>query len=357
MKGFNIGSRRIAPDAPSYFIADIGANHDGDLQRAKDLIYLCAEAGADAAKFQNFKAAKIVSRHGFDNLGAKLSHQSKWSKSVYEVYEDASLNPDWTPILKETCDKAKIEYFTSPYDFASVDEVDAYVRVYKIGSGDITWPEMIDYIARKGKPVLLATGASDQDDVDRAMAILQKHSQSIVLMQCNTNYTGSSENFRYVNLNVLKTYADKWPDVVLGLSDHTTGHAAVLGAVALGARVIEKHFTDDNARSGPDHPFAMSPRTWRDMVDRTRELEAAMGDGVKRIEANERDSAVVQRRGVRATRRIEAGQVLAAADLEALRPIPKNGIPPYRLGELVGRTLTKNVDAGELVTWEHVKHD
>jgi N-acetylneuraminate synthase len=354
MSGFQVGKHRIAADAPVYFIADIAANHDGDLQRAKDLIHRCAEAGAQAAKFQNFVAAKIVSRRGFEEMGGKLSHQSSWKKSVYEVYEDASIDRDWTPILKETCDAAGVEYFTSPYDFESVDLVDPYVRVYKIGSGDITWPEMIEHIAKKGKPVLLATGASSAEDVDRAMAILRRHTDHISLMQCNTNYTGSPENFRHVNLNVLRGFAQRYPNAVLGLSDHTTGHATVLGAIALGARVIEKHFTDDNSRSGPDHAFAMNPTTWRDMVDRSRELEAALGDGIKRIEANELKSAVVQRRGLRATRDLAVGTVLTAADLEALRPIPEDGIEPYRLGELVGKPLKRALSKGAHISKEHV---
>src|SRR5262249_13384674 len=134
----------------------------------------------------------------------------------------------------------------------------------------------------------------------------------------NTNYTGSLENFAYVNLRVIQSYALHWPGLPLGLSDHTPGHATALGAVALGARVIEKHFTDDTTRKGPDHPFSMTPATWRDMVDRTRELERALGDGVKRVEANEADTVVVQRRCLRAASSLPAGKVLAASDLEAL---------------------------------------
>ncbi|CAN5672135.1 N-acetylneuraminate synthase family protein [soil metagenome] len=354
MTSFKVAAHTIGHDAPVYFIADVGANHDGDLGRAKELIHLCAEAGAQAAKFQNFKAAKIVSRRGFEDMGGKLSHQSSWKKSVYEVYEDASIAQDWTPILKQTCDRAGVEYCTSPYDVDSVDHVDPYVRIYKIGSGDITWPEMLDYIAAKGKPVMLACGASSAADVERAMVVLGKRTNQLVLMQCNTNYTGSADNFRYVNLNVLRDFAVKYPDAVLGLSDHTTGHATVLGAVALGARVIEKHFTDDNSRTGPDHGFAMNPKTWRDMVDRTRELELAMGDGTKRIEANEQQAVQVQRRSLRATRDLAVGDAIASADLEALRPIPSDGIEPYRLAELVGKKLVRGLARGAHITWEHV---
>jgi N-acetylneuraminate synthase len=355
MKNFKVGRRAIGYDEPTYFVADIAANHDGSLERAKKLIYLCAEAGADAAKFQNFKAEKIVSKYGFEHMKDQLSHQAKWKKSVFEVYKDASISQDWTPILKETCRKAGIDYFTSPYDFDSIDKVDPYVDVYKIGSGDITWLEIIDYIAKKGKPVMIASGASDIDDVKRAMQILLKRTKKIVLMQCNTNYTGSLENFKYINLNVLKLYKKLYPDTILGLSDHTPGHATVLGAVTLGARVIEKHFTDDNNRMGPDHGFAMNPKTYKEMVGRTRELESALGDGIKRIEKNEEKTAIVQRRSLRATRNLQKGEILKKTDLEALRPIPKGGMPPYEIDKVINKKINKSFKKGEHITWKHVK--
>jgi N-acetylneuraminate synthase len=272
---------------PTYFIADIAANHDGDLERAKDLIYKAKEAGADAAKFQHFRAETIVSDVGFQKLGTQQSHQAGWNKSVVEVYRDASVSTDWTEALKDTCDRAGITFFTSPYDFDLVDHIDPYVPAYKIGSGDITWIEMIQLVASKQKPYILATGASSTDDVVRAVHAALSINPKLVLMQCNTNYTGSIENMRYVHLNVLKTYRSMFPEMILGLSDHTPGHATVLGAVALGARMIEKHFTDDIDRNGPDHKFSMDPKSWRDMVDRTRELEAALGAGLKKVEANE----------------------------------------------------------------------
>ena len=202
-----IGNKEILKKGKPFFIADIAANHDGDLERAYKLIELAKEAGADVAKFQNFNAKTIVSKKGFETLGKQLSHQANWKKSVYEVYKDASINPDWTELLKRKCDEVGIEYMTSPYDYASVDLVDPYVNAYKIGSGDITWTEILKYILSKNKPILLATGASSMEDVDRAMDIL-KENQNIVLMQCNTNYTASTENFKYINLNVLKKYEE-----------------------------------------------------------------------------------------------------------------------------------------------------
>ncbi len=347
----DIEGKRIGKDYPTYFIADIAANHDGDLGRAKELIHQCAEAGADAAKFQHFRAETIVSDRGFRSLGGQQSHQATWRKSVFEVYQDASVSLDWTPSLKAACDDAGISFFTSPYAMDLVDHIDPFVPAYKIGSGDITWLEMVEYVAARGKPYIMATGASTMDDVNRAVAAAARINPRLCLMQCNTNYTASTDNFRFVMLNVLRTYREMYPGLVLGLSDHTPGHATVLGAVTLGARLVEKHFTDATGRDGPDHAFSMDPRAWREMVERTRELENALGTGVKRVEDNERETVVLQRRCVRARTALRAGQVVGRDQLEVLRPCPPDGLEPYRIGELLGRRLRRDMAAGEHLTW------
>ena len=349
-----IGNRTISENSRPYFIADIAANHDGEIGRAYKLIELAKEAGADAAKFQNFKAKSIVSQKGFDTM-EKLTHQSDWGKSVYEVYEDASISDDWTELLKEKCDEIGIEYLTSPYDMNAVETVDPYLRAYKIGSGDITWTEILEYIAKKGKPVILATGASGLTDVKRAYKIISNYNRQIILMQCNTNYTASTENFKYINLNVLKTYKSLFPHCILGLSDHTHGHITVLGALALGARVFEKHFTDDNDRVGPDHRFSMNPATWREMVEAAQILTDSLGDGQKRIEENEKDSAVVQRRALYIIRDMKLGEVIKAEDLFPLRPIKATAIPPYEKDRVIGKKLRCDIKADTYLQWKDIE--
>ncbi len=345
-----IDGRHIGEKYPTYFIADIAANHDGNLERAKELIYKAKEAGADAAKFQHFRAENIVSDVGFKSLGNRQSHQASWHKSVVEVYRDASVSTDWTEALKATCDKVDITFFTSPYDFNLVDHIDPFVPAYKIGSGDITWIEMIERIASKQKPYILASGASTTDDVVRAVNAALVINPQLALLQCNTNYTGNIENLRYVQLNVLKTYRSMYPSMILGLSDHTPGHATVLGAVALGARIIEKHFTDDSRRIGPDHKFSMDPMSWRDMVDRTRELEAALGSGLKKIEDNELQTVILQRRALRLVCDLPAGHLLTREDLTVLRPAPVGSLLPYEIGEVLGRTLRVAKSRGQHLT-------
>jgi N-acetylneuraminate synthase len=340
---------------PTYFIADISANHDGDLERAKALVHLAAQAGANAAKFQHFRAPAIVSARGFSDLGSQLSHQASWEKSVVEVYAAASLPWEWTMTLNDECKRAGIDYFSAPYDFGAADMLEPFVPAYKVGSGDITWTEMLEHLANKGKPVILATGASEFGDVVRAVNIIRSRHVPMVLMQCNTNYTASVENFKHINLNVLRTYELLFPELVLGLSDHTLGHATVLGAVALGARAIEKHFTDDRRRSGPDHSFSMMPEDWREMVDRTRELEAALGSAVKTVAENEHETVVVQRRCLRAARPLDAGSVLVASDLEALRPSPTDAIQPFDKAQVIGMRLRRPLEHGEHLRWTDIE--
>lgn len=346
-----IGTHEIALDAPSYFIADIAANHDGDLERAKDLIWKSKEAGADCAKFQHFIADRIVSKVGFEGQKGQVSHQAKWKKSVVEVYDQYHTRRDWTDELVETCRKADIHFMTTPYDIEAVDMFRNIVPAFKVGSGDITFHEEVEHIAKTGKPVLLATGAATMAEVEEAADLVLRHNSQLCLMQCNTNYTGSIENFKYVNLRVLQTFAERWPGMVLGFSDHTPGHSAVLGSVALGARVIEKHFTDDNSREGPDHSFALNPVTWRAMVDATRELEAALGDGVKRIEKNEMETVVIQRRALRLKTSLDAGTTLSPDHLEALRPCPDGAVSPDALSKVLGKKLASAKEAGKELLW------
>jgi len=355
MPAFEIGSgvatRQVGGDAPTYFIADISANHDGSLDRARELIRLAAESGAGAAKFQNFRAPKIVSERGFAAMRRQLSHQAGWKKPVVQVYQEASLPWEWSASLKAECVSAGIDYFSTPYDLEAVDMLDSYVELFKIGSGDITWREMVQKVASKRKPVLLATGASDLSDVQRAAEWISAINPRFCIMQCNTNYTGSIENFKHIHLNVLRTYRALFPDAVLGLSCHTPGHATVLGAVTLGARVVEKHFTDDTRRDGPDHAFSITPAAWREMVDRTRELEYALGAASKNVCSNEQETVVLQRRCLRAARYLPAGAVVTRDDIEILRPAMPGCILPYQVDRVIGTVVREPVVAGDGLRW------
>jgi sialic acid synthase SpsE len=345
-----IGNKNIDINSPAYFIAEIGSNFDGDKVRARDLIFLAKESGADAAKFQHYTASSLVSNEGFNALPGNLSHQSKWSKSVFEIYQDASLKKEWTDFLFETCVEAGMDFLTSPYSMDLVDYVDKYVPAFKVGSGDITWHNIVKHMLVKNKPVLIATGASDASEVDALMSAIYDRQNQVVLMQCNTNYTGNKDHYHFSHLNVLKGYRRKYPKVLLGLSDHTPGYVTTLGAVALGARVIEKHFTDDNKRPGPDHAFALEHQVFLEMVNRTRELEESLGNEMKKVESNEVDTRVVQRRAIRASKALPAGTVLEETDLSYLRPCPPGSLAPYQADKVINKILAYDLPAGREIT-------
>jgi sialic acid synthase SpsE len=346
-----IGAHTIGTHHPVYFIADIAANHDGDLERAKMLIRLAKSAGADAAKFQNFRAPHIVSEYGFTHMDGQVSHQATWKKSVFQVYTEASIPFEWTPILKQACDEVGIDFFSAPYDFEAIDMLDPYVQMYKAGSGEIDWIEALERMASKGKPFFVATGASDIGEVQRAVHAILKINPQLVLMQCNTNYTANENNYDHLHINVLKTYAIMFPDVILGLSDHTHAIAPVLGAVTLGARVIERHFTDSNKRQGPDHKFAMNPQKWANMVEETRILERSLGSGDKFVARNELETAVIQRRCLRAARDIQAGEVFTREMIDVLRPATPGAIKPNEIASVIGKRALVNFPLGKELRW------
>lgn len=335
-------------DPSPYFIADIAANHDGSIDRAKELIWLAKESGAHCAKFQHFTAKGIVNGPGFGALNSLKTHQSDWDKSVAEVYDQYHFKREWTKEIAKECQRAKIDFSSTPYDSDAISLIKKYAPFIKIGSGDISWIEHIEGCAATGLPIVIASGASTLADVSRVMRIFERYDNQLCLMQCNTNYTTDREKIAYVNLNVLKWYHQHYPDIILGLSDHTLTDTSVLGAVALGAQVIEKHFTDDNSRIGPDHKFAINPKNWRKMVDRANELSLAMGDGNKKVEANEVEAFIVQRRSCTAVRTLEKGTILNKEDLTYLRPCPQGAFHPYEATKITGRRLKRTVQKNEI---------
>jgi N-acetylneuraminate synthase len=188
------------------------------------------------------------------------------------------------------------------------------------------------------------------DDVIFACKLILKINKKLIVMQCNTNYTSDEKNFKYINLNVLKNLKVKFgKKIILGLSDHTPGHTTVLSAITLGARVIEKHFTDDNSRVGPDHKFSMNPKTWSEMIKESRRLEKALGDGLKKIEKNELESYYVQRRSVYTLKDLKKGHLLNKKDLICLRPYIKNSISPQVIDKFYGKKVKKNIPKNSIV--------
>ena len=304
-KNIRIGNRIIGEDQPTYFIAEIGGNFDGSIEKAKRLIDAAKAAGADCAKFQTFTADTIVSEGGFSKMELHGVHGS-WGRKVSEVFKDVEFPMAWHKEIADYCKKVGIDFSTSPYFKEAVDLcVKLNVPFIKIGSGDITWLEMIEYIAKTGLPIMLATGDATMAEIDEAVRTIEKTgNKDLILMQCITNYPSKIDS---ANVNVLKTYQNAF-QCLTGYSDHSPGHVVALASVVLGGRVIEKHFTLNKKDKGPDHPHSMEPDEFKFMVDSIREVERAMGSTRKEVVKEESETVFVQRRCLYAAKDIKHGQ-------------------------------------------------
>ena len=345
----NIGDRVVGVGQPTYIIAEIGANFDRDIEKAKKLCTLAKESGADCAKFQSFISEKIVSASGFASMKLEGVHGS-WGRPVNEVFKDAEFPREWHREVAEHCKSIGIHFSTSPYDFEAVDlcmELD--VPFIKIGSGDITWLEMVEYIAKKNKPVILATGDASVAEIDEAVRVIESTgNKNLILLQCITNYPSKIES---ANIRVIESYKRIF-DVLTGYSDHSPGDVVPLGTVALGGCVIEKHFTVSNLDSGPDHPHSMEAKEFAVMISKVRELEAALGSTRKVVVEEEAETVIVQRRGLYANNDIHVGEIITKDDIIELRPAL--GIQPKYKSVVVGKVAKASIKKGMPLFWEHL---
>ena len=346
-RNIKIGNRMIGPGYPPYFIAEIGGNFDGSMDKAKRLIDAAKEAGADCAKFQTFTAETIVSEGGFSKMTLHGVHGS-WGRTVSEVFKDVEFPMEWHREIADYCKSVGIDFSTSPYFREAVDLcADMNVPFIKIGSGEITWLEMLDYTARKRLPVMLATGDATMSEIDEAVRTIERTgNRDLVLMQCITNYPSKIDS---ANVNVLKTYQNAF-GCLTGYSDHSPGHVVALASVVLGGCVVEKHFTLNKKDKGPDHPHSMEPNEFKFMVDSIREAERAMGSTRKEVVDEESETVFVQRRCLYAKKNMNRGQVITVADLDVLRPAL--GIPPKFKNMVIGRAVNKDIPAGDPIFWE-----
>jgi sialic acid synthase SpsE len=349
MKAVSFGKRKIGPGYPAYIIAEIGSNFDGNLARAKKLAEECKAAGADAYKIQNFLASKIVSEVGFKNL--QIAFQAKWDKPVVEVYKAAEFPREWVKELAAYCKKIGIDFFSAPYDTDAVDMLEKVpgIVAHKIGSGEVDNLEFISYVAKTGKPVILSVGSATMDEVAAAIRAVRKTGNNkLIVLQCVTNYPSP---LRDANVRAIEEIAKKF-DVLVGYSDHTVGEegggddqlsglTVPLATVALGGCVIEKHVTDDRTRKGPDHPFAITLDELSLMVKGIRALERALGDGKKRLMPSEKETVIIQRRGMYATRDIAKGEKISRDMIEYLRPAI--GMRPPLITKVVGKKARRAI--------------
>jgi N,N'-diacetyllegionaminate synthase len=327
----------------SFIIAEAGVNHNGDIQLARKLIDAAKSAGADAVKFQTFKAESVVSK-----LAQKAEYQKRTTgtaESQLEMVKRLELSFSDFMELKKYCEEKEILFLSTPFDFDSIDFLESLeMSIYKVPSGEITNLPYLMKIASKGKPVIMSTGMSDLDEVGLALEVLRDNGAgTITLLHCNTQYPTPFED---ANIKAMLTLKKRF-GVAAGYSDHTLGIEASIAAVALGAAVIEKHFTLDKNMEGPDHKASLDPHELKAMVTSIRNIELALGDGIKQTSKSETPNKEVARKSIVARLNIDKGEILTENNLTVKRP--GNGISPMKWFEVLGTKATRNYCEDELI--------
>ena len=336
-----------------FIIAEAGVNHNGDIQLAKDLVYAAKEAGADAVKFQTFKADTLVNK----TVG-KAEYQKNNapdSNTQYEMLKALELSDDDHYLLSELSQSIGIEFMSTGFDHQTIDFlVSLGVRRLKIPSGEITNIPYLHHCASKKLPLIISTGMCDLDEVRAAIDIVKPYfgkdfAQNLVLLHCTSNYPAAYQD---VNLKAMQTLAEEF-NLPVGYSDHTLGILVPTLAIGMGACVIEKHFTMDKSLSGPDHLASMSPDELKTLVSSIRDAESALGNGVKKPSENEIPIRALVRRSVTLKHDLLKGDQINSEDLILLRP--GTGISPSELPNVVGARLSVNLPAGSTLLWEHIE--
>lgn len=341
---FRIGTRTVGDGYPCFLIAEIGSNHNHDFDLARRLIDAAAVAGVDAVKFQTFKASEHYSRFtpGFNYLG---------NIDTFELIASLELDRSWQERLLAHAIAVGVEFFSSPCDREAIAQLAAMnAPAMKVASFDMTDTGLVGAMARTGAPVILSTGMANHTEIEAAVAACRTEgNEKIALLQCTSLYPAPPH---LSNLNAMAQMRARY-DVHVGYSDHTLGDHISIAAVAMGARIIEKHFTLDRDLPGPDHPFAIEPDELADMVAGIRDVEAALGDGEKNgPREEEREMFEKGRRSLHARIAIEAGEVITEDKLVVKRP--GLGIPPSQMRDLIGRTAAVRIEPDHWITWDMV---
>lgn len=343
-----IGDKLVGEGGPVFIVAEAGSNHDGKLNQAKKLIDVAASAGANAVKFQTFSADKIVAK-----TGPKAGYMEKVSEkgSVYEIFKRTELPREWHRELAKYARKKGLIFLSSPFYEEAVDFLDKLgVPAFKVASGELTNLPLIRYMARKGKPMIVSTGAATMDEVGEAVSVIRgTGNKKIVLLHCVANYPAAPEDANLLAMSALKQRF-KLP---VGYSDHTLGISAPLAAVALGAAMIEKHFTLSRKLPGPDHFYALEPNELKAMVDGIRAVEKMRGAPTKKPVKAELEIRKLARRSIFAKVDIPAGTIIKKKMLVALRPAI--GLGPKHIENIVGKRAKRAIKRHEVITWEKIK--
>jgi len=343
-KEMRIGKRLIGEGKPCFVIAEIGSNHNHDYDLALRMIDAAAEAGVDAVKFQTFKASSHYSKRT-----PRFGHFQ--NMDTFDLIHSLEINRDWHLPLKEHAESVGLEFLTSPCDSEAIIELDQLdVAAFKVASFDLPDLVLIKQIAETGRPIIFSTGMANWMDIQNAIDVsLASGNEKIALLQCTSLYPAP---INLSNLNSIRTMKETF-NVITGYSDHTLGDHVCIAAVALGANIIEKHFTMDRSLPGPDHSFAIEPQELKQLMQRLREVESAFGNGSKNgPQEEEKEMYENGRRSIHAAIPIHAGQIIEKDSLIIKRP--GLGIPPYLMEQVIGRTAKHDIQEDEWITWDMV---
>ena len=343
-----IGNRIIGEDSPCFIIAEAGVNHNGDINIAKELIDIAVEAGVDAIKFQTFKAENLVTK---DAPKAIYQEKTTGNGTQFEMLKKIELSNEEHRILKEYCNNKKIIFISTPFDIESVDILEEInVPFYKISSGDLTNTPLLKYIGKLNKAIVLSTGMATLGEVENALeAINTTGNYNVSLLHCTSNYPTMYED---VNLNAMVTLKNAFK-LPVGYSDHTKGIEVAIAAVAMGAKIIEKHFTLDKDMEGPDHRASLDTKELIEMVKAIKNIEKALGDGIKRCNKNEENTKKVARKSIVASKNIYKGESITYENITFKRP--SNGISPVYVDEFIGKIAISDIFIDEILTFSKVK--
>ena len=343
MKKLNIGSKLIGEEEPCFIIAEAGSNHNGSLKQAKKLIDVAVEAKADAVKFQLYKAETLYSKYTPEFSYLK-------GKNPYELIKSIETPREWIKELVDHCKKNNIDFLASAFDFEAVDLLNKYVSAFKTASVEIVDLELIKYTAEKGKPMIISTGMANLGEIEDVInAIKSIGIEKIILLHCNSLYPTPTE---IVNLKAMETMKNAFK-IPIGFSDHTLGIHIPIAAVAMGACVIEKHFTLDRTLPGPDHSFAIEPDELKEMVRFIRDVENAQGEGIKeKSELESEEMYIKARRSIHAKVDIPKGVKITRGMLIIKRP--GYGIKPKFIDLVMGRETKKDIKEDEWITWDMI---
>jgi sialic acid synthase len=340
-----IAGKEIADDGDCYVIAELGHNHQGSVATARQMLEEAWRCGADAVKLQKRDNRTLFTREFFDK---PYDNENSFG-STYGTHREAlEFGRSEFEELIAYAGELGLCCFATAFDRPSVDFLaDLDLPVYKVASADLTNTPLLRHVAQVGKPVILSTGAATIDDVRRAHETVSEHNDQVALLQCTAGYPAAWDE---LDLRVISTYRELFPEAVVGFSSHDNGIAMAVAAYVLGARIVEKHFTLNRAMRGTDHAFSLEPQGLRKLVRDLRRTRLALGDGTKRMYASEAAPAMKMSKKLVAARDLPAGHVLCEDDVAAKSP--GDGMPPYELDRLVGRTLRHPVIADEPLTFE-----